>query len=171
MEIVELDAAGAQHHRDALAQLLLDAHASNMALGRAPPLTHERATEEWQRIAGRLEPGVRLLLAAFADDGELVAAVHLDRSQADNGRHRAEVQRLVVRTDRRGAGIGRALLQSLEARARAEGVTLLWLTTHADTPSDTFYLRCGWTRMGVMPAYAQRPDGTLAANAFFYREV
>jgi hypothetical protein len=28
------------------------------------------------------------------------------------------------------------------------------------------YERCGWTRMGVMPSYSVRPDGSLAANAF-----
>jgi hypothetical protein len=49
-------------------------------------------------------------------------------------------------------------------------VQLLWLTTHADTDADAFYERCGWTRLGVMPSYSERPDGELVANAFFYLE-
>jgi hypothetical protein len=51
MEIVELDGALARVHGDALAQLLLDAHASGMALGLAAPLTRDRARAEWVRLA------------------------------------------------------------------------------------------------------------------------
>jgi acetyltransferase len=171
LEIVELDERLVGRHVDALAQLLLDAHASNMALGLAPPLSLERAAEEWLRIAAHLEAGSRVLLGAFDGAGTLVGAVHLDRSDSDNGGHRAEVQRLVVGAERRGGGIGAALLAAIEARARATGITLLWLTTHAETPSDAFYVRCGWSRLGVIPGYSQRPDGTLAANAFFFREL
>lgn len=163
IEIVELDAALARAHGDALAQLLLDAHASGMALGLVPPLTRERAREEWLRVAARAD----VALAAL-DDGEVVGAVALTRAGAENGGHRAEVQRLAVRGDRRGGGIGGALLDAIAARARALGLELLWLTTHADTPSDAFYVRQGWTRFGVVPSWSRRPDGELAANAFFY---
>src|SRR4051812_8475408 len=167
MEIVELDAAGVQRHAGELAQLLLDAHVANMAVGLAAPLTRERAADEWRRLGASLQPGSRVLLAAL-DGGEVVGAVHLARAHADNGTHRAEVQRLVVRADRRRGGIGAALLEAVAARAREVGIRLLWLTTHADTDSDAFYVRRGWSRMGVMPEYARRPDGTLADNAFFY---
>lgn len=160
MKIVELDAAGVRRHADELAQLLLDAHDANMALGLSAPLTRERAAEEWNRLGAAL---------AAVENGRVVGAVHLARARAENGSHRAEVQRLVVRADRRGAGIGAALLEAVAERARATGIRLLWLTTHADTDSDTFYARRGWTRMGVMPSYSVRPDGTLADNAFFYR--
>jgi GNAT superfamily N-acetyltransferase len=85
--------------------------------------------------------------------------------------HRAEIQRLAVRTDRRGSGIGAALLEAAAERARAAGIRLLWLTTHAETDSDGFYVRRGWTRVGVIPGYSVRPDGTLADNAFFYRSL
>jgi acetyltransferase len=168
MEIVELDAHAVDRHAEELGQLLLDAHASNMALGLAAPLTIERAAEEWRRLGANLQPGARMVLAAF-DERELVGAVHLSRAHAGNGDHRAEVQRLVVRADRRGGGIGGALLDAVAERAQAAGIRLLWLTTHAGTDSDAFYVRRGWTRMGVMPDYSRRPDGTLADNAFFYR--
>jgi GNAT superfamily N-acetyltransferase len=160
MEIVELDAAGVQRHVDELAQLLLDAHAANMALGLSAPLTRERAGEEWLRMGSAL---------AALEDGAVVGAVHLARARVENGAHRAEVQRLAVRADRRGGGIGAALLDAVADRARAAGIRLLWLTTHADTPSEKFYVRRGWVRVGVIPEYSVRPDGTLADNAFFYR--
>lgn len=162
MEIVELDATGVAQHADELAQLLLDAHASNMALGLAAPLTHQRAAEEWRRLGAAL---------AALDDGVAIGAVHVARARAENGAHRAEIQRLVVRADRRGGGVGAALLDAAADRAREAGITLLWLTTHADTDSDSFYVRRGWTRVGVIPGYSVRPDGSLADNAFFYREL
>src|SRR4051795_8113149 len=105
MEIVELDAAAVERHVDELAQLLLDAHASNMALGLAAPLTREHAREEWRRFAAALMPDVRVLLGALDDDG-VVGAVHLARAQAENGAHRAEIQRLPLPSVPRGGGPG-----------------------------------------------------------------
>jgi len=163
MEIVELDAAGVEQHADELAQLLLDAHESNMALGMAAPLTREVAADAWRRLSG-------VLLAAI-DGGVVIGAVNLAPSPTPNGRHRAEVQKLAVRLDRRGAGIGAALLDAAAERAREQGLRLLWLTTHADTRSDGFYVARGWTRMGVMPEYSVAPDGRYATNAFFYLQL
>jgi GNAT superfamily N-acetyltransferase len=163
MEIVELDAAGIERHADELAQLLLDAHESNMALGMAAPLTRDVAAEAWRQLSG--------VLFAAVDDGVVVGAVNLAPATTPNGRHRAEVQKLAVRLDRRGDGIGAALLDTAVARGRELGLRLLWLTTHADTRSDSFYVRRGWTRMGVMPEYSQAPDGRYATNAFFYLQL
>ena len=168
MEIVELSADEVRLAAPALAQLLLDAHASNMALGLQAPLTEERARETWVETASRLGPD-RILLVA-RDDGTLVGTVQLVRA-AGNGRHRAEIQRLAVRGDRRGTGIGSALLEAAVDRARTLGLRVVWLTTHADTDADGFYERVGWTRLGVIPAYAERPDGTLVGNVFYYREL
>jgi GNAT superfamily N-acetyltransferase len=164
MEIVELDAARVRAHSDDLAQLLLDAHASNMALGLTAPLTRERAAAEWERLVDS-----RLVLAAL-ENGAVVGAGCL-AAGSGNGSHRGEIQRLAVRGDRRGGGVGAALLDALVERARAAGLALLWLTTHADTRSDGFYVRRGWTRYGVVPKWSQRPDGELVANAFFYLEL
>jgi len=163
MEIVELDAAGVEQHADELAQLLLDAHESNMALGMAAPLTREVAADAWRQLNG--------VLLAAVDDGVVVGAVNLARSTTPNGQHRAEVQKLAVRLGRRGGGIGAALLDAAVERGRELGLRLLWLTTHADTRSDSFYVRRGWTRMGVIPEYSQAPDGRYAANAFFYLQL
>jgi len=164
MEIVELDAAGVERHADELAQLLLDAHESNMALGMAAPLTRDVAADAWRRLSGAL-------FAAVDDDDVVVGAVNLAPSTTPNGTHRAEVQKLAVRLDRRGGGIGAALLDAAVERARAMGLRLVWLTTHADTRSDSFYVRRGWTRMGVIPEYSQAPDGRYATNAFFYLQL
>jgi GNAT superfamily N-acetyltransferase len=168
--IAELDADGVAAHLDELAQLLLDAHASNMALGLAAPLTRGRAADVYRETAARLAPGERVLLAAL--DGEtVIGAVHLARAGEENGRHRGEIQRLVVAADRRGQGIGRALLDAAVQRARELRLGLLWLTTHEETGADQAYQRLGWTRLGVIPAYSTLPDGSLAGNAYYYLEL
>ena len=175
MEIVDLRAADVQSSIDDLAQLLLDAHASNMALGLAGPLTPERARLAWAQTAEELDPEQRVLLGARDDLRRIAGTVQLVRAAAGNGAHRAEIRRLAVRADVRAQGLGRALLAAAVERARALELRLLWLTTHADTHADKgadgFYERCGWTRLGVMPSYSQRPDGELVGNAFFYLEV
>ena len=117
-----------------------------------------------------LDPRNRVLLAARAG-GVLVGAVQIVRASAENGAHRAEIVRLAVRAEMRGLGVGRALLEAAVERARALGLSLLWLSTHADTDSDRIYERLGWTRMGTMPGYATRPDGAVVDNAFFYLEL
>jgi GNAT superfamily N-acetyltransferase len=167
-DIRELDGPAAERHLDELGALLLDAHAANMALGQRAPLTLDGARAAWRGLAARLEPDERILLGAF--DGDLlVGSVVLARADAVNGRHRAQVQRLAVRATHRRGGIGRALLEAAAERARAIGVTLLLLSTHAGTDSDRFYAALGWTRYGVVPGWAELPDGTMSANAFYYR--
>ena len=81
------------------------------------------------------------------------------------------MQRLAVAAGMRGRGLGRALLEAAAERARSLGLTLLWLTTHAGTDADRIYERCGWTRLGVIPGYAVRPDGSLAGGVFYYLEL
>jgi acetyltransferase len=170
VEVVELDAAGVERWLDDLAQLLLDAHASNIALGLAGPLTPAAARAAWRETAGRLSSRDHVLLAAL--EGEtLVGSVQLVRASAPNGSHRAEVRRLAVRSERRGRRIGAQLLAELEAVAHRLGITLLWLTTHTGSDAEAVYERLGWIRMGEMPGYAVLPDGTLAANAYFYRTL
>lgn len=162
-----LNAVAVEEHLDALAQLLLDAHAAGMSLGLAAPLDQDGAAAAYRDAAARLAPGERILLAAL-DGGEVVGAVQLDRSEAGNGRHRAEVRRLVVRADRRGTGVGRALMEAVVEAARGLDLRLLWLSTHEGTDADRIYERLGWTRAGVIPEYAELPNGELTGNAFYF---
>jgi acetyltransferase len=167
VKVVELDAAGVERHLGELAQLLLDAHAANMALGLAPPLTRAVADAAWRETAARLESGERVQFAAL--EGEVVVgAVHLSRATAPNGRRRGEIQRLAVRADTRGKGVGRVLMEAAVGHARSLELRLLWLSTHAETDADRIYEHLGWTRSGVIPDYAVLPSGDLGANAFYY---
>jgi GNAT superfamily N-acetyltransferase len=115
-----------------------------------------------------LEPGERLLFGAFLG-GELVGTAQLERAVPANARHRAEVQRVVVRSDVQRQGVGRELMRVVEAVAAAQGISLLWLTTHDRTAACAFYERLGYELLGVMPDYSRRPSGELWPSAFYYR--
>ena len=128
-----------------------------------------------------LERGYRDVVAALADRErvlivadeaqEIVGMVQLVFSGATNADHRAEVQRLGVSAEARGRGIGRQLMAAVEESAREFGVTLLWLTTHDGTEACAFYEAIGFTKLGVMPNYSRRPNGTLWPGAFYFKEL
>ena len=118
----------------------------------------------------RLDDRKRLLLVAERR-GELVGMAQVVFSGVGNAAHRAEVQRVAVGEAARGAGIGARLMRALEEAAVQRGVTLLWLTTHDQTGACGFYEAIGYTKLGVMPNYSRRPDGTLWPGAFYFREL
>jgi acetyltransferase len=139
-----------------------------MAAGMALGATRETDLEELHRRA--LAEEDRLVLVAERDD-ELVGMAHLAPSHAANAPHRAEVQRVAVAEDERGTGVGAALMSAVEDAARERGITLLWLTTHEGSDACAFYEAVGYTKLGVMPAYSERPDGTRSAGAFYFRDL
>lgn len=150
-----------------LARLHAEAMDAGMALGAAPG-TDLEGLERWHREA-LAEPGRVVLVAEL--DGEVVGMAHVAPSGAANAPHRAEVQRVAVAARVRGGGVGRGLMASVEAAALERGLTLLWLTTHEGSDACAFYEAVGYTKLGVMPSYSLRPDGTLSPGAFYCKEL
>jgi GNAT superfamily N-acetyltransferase len=148
----------------AMARLHAEAMAAGMALG-ATKETDLEALHE----AALVDPQRFVLVAEL--DGEVVGMAHIVPSGAANAPHRAEVQRVAVAAAARGTGVGRGLMASVEQAALERGVTLLWLTTHDDSDACAFYEAVGYTKVGVMPSYSLRPDGTLSAGAFYYKDL
>jgi acetyltransferase len=145
-----------------LARLHGEAIASGMALGATP-------TTDLEELHGTaLADGARIVLVAERDD-EVVAMAHLVPSAAANAPHRAEVQRVAVAASARGTGVGRQLMAAVEEAALERVLSLLWLTTHDASDACAFYEAVGYTKLGVMPAYSLRPDGTLSPGAFYYK--
>ncbi len=63
----------------------------------------------------------------------------------------AQIEPLIVLTERKGQGIGNALLAEAETRAKAIGVHKLWLETGADWRAKDFYLKHGFTVRTELP--------------------
>jgi acetyltransferase len=139
-----------------------------MSAGMALGATSETDLEALHEAA--LADPERVVLVAELD-GDVVGIAHLVPSGAANAPHRAEVQRVAVAERVRGTGVGRTLMEAVDDAARERGLTLLWLTTHEGTDACAFYEAVGYTKLGVMPSYSLRPDGTASPGAFYYKDL
>ncbi|MFB7945626.1 GNAT family N-acetyltransferase [Kitasatospora phosalacinea] len=157
--------------RDALADLLLDAVAGGASVGFLAGTGHREAAAWWDGLRPSLAAGTRLLWTAEDAAGRVLGTVSLVREEKPNGRHRAEVAKLLVHRDARGAGLGRLLLRHAEDAARRGGTTLLLLDTQTGSPAEHLYRTSGWTAFGTVPGHATTPDGTLADTTYYYKRL
>ncbi len=157
---------------DELGDLLRDAVEHGASIGYTLPLTAAETAACWRSVAAGVGAGHRLVFFACEPDGSLIGSGQLVLESRPNGRHRAEVQKLMVRHAARGRGIGAALMARIEAEAEARGRTLLSLDTSVGAGGAVdFYTKLGYTPAGGIPDYAADPDGTLRANAIFYKKL
>jgi len=139
-----LPGAPAPGEIDGLAVILVDATADGVSAGFLAPLTPHEAAQWWTRSLGQSQP--RTWIAEHS--GEIVGCVRLVPAAYPADPHRADVVKLLVRTDHRGHGHGRDLMATLEEHAAATGRWLLTLTTETGRPAETIYERWGWRRYG-----------------------
>ncbi len=170
MRIERLSATGTLRGLAELSALLIDVVEHGASIGFTLPISSEEVQSYWQKVAGDVAAGHKELLVAVDDRGAVLGSAQLALESRANGRHRAEVQKVMVRHALRGRGIGAALMVRLEHEAQAEGRTLLFLDTSTGTAGATaFYRKLGYTFVGGIPNYAANPDGRLVANAIFYK--
>ena len=154
---------------DGLCTLLRQSVDQGASVGFLAPLSQATALAYWTRIVGALGPELALWVAE--DRGRVVGSVQLAPCGKENGRHRAEVQKLFVLPGHRGQGIATRLMDALEACARADGRTLLVLDTEAGSGAEGFYRALGWQRVGEVPDYAASPRGELHATAIHFKRL
>jgi ribosomal protein S18 acetylase RimI-like enzyme len=165
--IRRLEAADAEARQGELALLLRDAVRGGASIGFVLPFEPGEIEAYWRGVLAAQREGGRLLLAAFEGEA-LIGSVQLALEPRANGRHRAEVMKLMVLRAPRGRGAGRALLMALLETARASGRTLLLLDVRADDPAERLYRGLGFVRFGRVPGHARSPDGTFADTSFHY---
>jgi len=151
-----------------LADLLFDAVESGASVGFVPPFALKDALNYWRAVIPALREGNRILLAA-SDGNGLAGAVQLALETRSNGKHRAEVTKLLVHRRSRRQGLGKALMTEAEAAARRLGRTLLFLDTKKGSDAEHLFSKVGYIRAGEIPGYARSIDGTLHTTVFFYR--
>jgi acetyltransferase len=155
--------------RAALVALLRDVVDGGASVGFLPPLAETEAGAYWDSVAGALRGGGRRLWIARGPGGDIIGTVQLDLAGQVNGRHRAEVIRLMVHQGARQQGVGRALMEAAETEASRLGRTTLVLDTRQGDPSERLYRKLGWQLGGTIPRYARSADGTLHTTAFYYK--
>ena len=154
---------------DGLADVLIDIVEGGASVGFMLPLTRERATAFWRRVAYGVGDGQRALLVAEDAQG-ICGTVQLIFAEPENQPHRADISKMLVHRRARRQGIAAALMREAERVARECGKTLLVLDT-ADATAERVYERTGWVRVGTIPNYALMPDGAPCDTVVFYRDL
>lgn len=150
-----------------LCALLIDSVEGGASIGFLKPLQWEVATHYWHQVLA-CHPH-ELCVWVAEDCGQIVGSVQLALCQKENGRHRAEVQKLLVLRTHRGRGLARALMQAVEAQAWALGRRLLVLDTQKGSVAETVYQRLGWQKAGEIPDFAASPDGVLQPTVLYFK--
>jgi ribosomal protein S18 acetylase RimI-like enzyme len=153
-----------------LAALLRDVVEGGASIGFMLPLAEEDVAAFWSGVATGVAGGQRLVFVA-RDAGRIVGSVQLALAPQPNGRHRAELQKLLVRRSHRRLGLGAALIRAAEAAAFPLGRTLIVLDSGATGNALGLYDRAGYTRVGVIPRFAANPDGPLIDTVVYYKEL
>lgn len=165
-----LTADRAEAELAALGEVLWACVQGGAGIGFVLPFEKQAAEAFWRsRLAG-LRAGERQLLVARID-GRIVGTVMLELAPQDNGRHRAEVAKLMVHPQARRQGLSRRLLAAVEDLALSLGRTLLVLDTVTGDTAEGIYPRAGYSRVGVIPGYAQAARGGLNATTVFYKQL
>lgn len=168
IEIDAISANGAPLLLPDLIRILNDAVEHGASVGFLHPLSHEAARRYWTGMLDELRQNERLIWIARAN-GILVGTVQLALCPKENGRNRAEVQKLMVHSRWRCLGIASRLMASLEAAARRLNLGLLVLDTEAGSLAEGFYASQDYQRIGMIPDYAKNPAGELKATAVYYK--
>jgi GNAT superfamily N-acetyltransferase len=153
-----------------LAGVLMDCVEGGASVSFMAPLTRDRATAFWTRVAQSVNGGLRALIVA-EDSSGICGTVQLIFDLPENQPHRADVAKMLVHRRARRQGVAAALMRMAEATALECGKTILVLDTVTGSTADRLYTRLGWTRVGEIPDYALMPDGVPCPTTFFYRRL
>ncbi|HBV91788.1 MAG TPA: GNAT family N-acetyltransferase [Pantoea sp.] len=163
-----LSAAQAQQLLGELTDVLQSCVADGASVGFIDAEDDEVMVRFWQQRSAGITSGDSELLVA-RQRGRIVATVIISRSGMPNGRHRAEISKLLVHPQARRQGIARELMQRAEQRARAQGKTLLVLDTRSGDVASDLYRSLGWQVAGSIPCYAESIAGVLDATTYMYK--
>ncbi len=139
-------------------------------MGFLAPLDATHAQSYFAGCLDQVRQGRRRLFGAFLDK-QLVGTVQLIVDLPQNQPHRAEIAKLLVLRSARGRNIEAQLLQTAEQSAIASAKSLLVLDTAVGGGAQSLYTALGYHLVGVIPNYAQYPDGSPCDTAYYYKQL
>lgn len=155
-----------------LGALLLACVQGGASIGFLAEITAGEADEYWEGVLKATAGGNKLLFVARDRRGAIIGSAQLALESRRNGRHRAEVQKLMVLPAVRGGDLGTRLMAEVEAEAQAQAVRLLFLdTSEGAGGARAFYEKLGYLYVGGIPGYALDTGGTPTKNAIYYKEL
>lgn len=166
--LAEVDDLGP--HLDDLAEVLRGCVLDGASVGFVLPFTIEDARAFWQGLEPAFRGGARRLIVARLD-GRIVGTVQLVLGMPVNGRHRAEIAKLLVHPAARRRGIARRLMLAAEDLARRQGRTLLLLDTRRGDSGEALYESLGFRLFGIVPGHACSPSGVLEDTSYMLKQL
>ncbi|HWA88072.1 MAG TPA: GNAT family N-acetyltransferase, partial [Opitutus sp.] len=155
-----------------LVGVLTECVAGGASIGFLAPLARDEAETFWRKVLGEIAGGHRAVLVAREPAGRIVGTAQAVFETKANGRHRAEVQKVLVRPAHRRRGIAARLMGEIEALAAGRGVWLLHLdTSDSQAGARPFYEALHYAYAGGIPFYATDTRGRPEANAIFYKTL
>ncbi len=151
-----------------LAAVLSDCVAGGASVSFMADMTLTEAETFWREQADT-DDG-RAILVAEDDDG-IFGVVQVIPAWPPNQPHRVDISKLLVRRRGRRRGAAEALMIAAEEAAGDMGRPLMTLDTVTGGAAEHLYAKLGWTRAGVIPAYALMPDGAMSATTIFYKAL
>ena len=173
MLITPLATPASEDTTNSLIDLLTNCVEAGASIGFLSPLSRADALAYWLKVLGDVPNGNRvILIARETSTGPIIGSAQIAFESRANGRHRAEVQKVMVLTTHRRRGLAAELMDQVEAAARARAVRLLFLDT-SDGPGGArrFYDALGYSYVGGIPGYALDPDGSEWPNAIYYKRL
>jgi ADP-ribose pyrophosphatase YjhB (NUDIX family)/ribosomal protein S18 acetylase RimI-like enzyme len=144
--------------RVAVGTLLRDAVAAGAALGWVQPPEQTDVETLLGSLLAAVATGDAGLAVAW-DEGQLVGFGYWRRYERPTHRPHADLERLVVRADRRGRGFGRLLLRELLTSAASADVEVLTLDVRGDnTDAIALYESAGFATYGRLPGFVAVRD-------------
>lgn len=168
IDIECLSATQAQPLLAALCDVLQGCVADGASVGFIDASDRAAIERFWQDKIYSLASGDNQLLVAY-QQGVIVATVMVGFSAMPNGRHRAEISKLLVHPRARRQGIARRLMQQAEQLAAEQGKTLLVLDTRSGDVATDLYLSMDWQIAGSIPMYAESTEGVLDATTVMFK--
>lgn len=156
---------------DGLADVLIDCVEGGAGVSFMLPIARETVLTFWRKVAEGVARGERVLLVAQEPNGRIVGTAQLVMTMPQNQPHRADVEKVLVHRDARRRGVAQRLMTAIDDAAREEGKSVLVLDTVMGGDAERLYARSGWQRVGDIPNYALKPDGTLGGTTFFHKQL
>lgn len=172
-QLATIEELGAEALDAALPELARVLHASvhaGASIGFVLPFPLDEAAAFWRGVRPSVASGERLLLVARLD-GRIAGTASLLLVGTPNGRHRAEVAKVMVHPEARRRGIAAALMRGVEAAARQHGRTLLLLDTTTGRDAERLYAALGYRLVAVLPGYALDPDGAMGPTSLMRKDL
>lgn len=168
IEVRRLSPAEIKAAAPVLADILLDCVRGGASVSFMAGMTQAEAVGFWLDVAQASVTDGRAVLVA-EDDRGILGTVQVIPAGAPNQPHRCDIAKMLVHRVARKRGVGAQLLRFAEGQAVAMERSLAVLDTVTGMDGERLYERGGWTKVGVIPDYALRPDGELCSTSVFYK--